>query len=170
MLSMEKNNLSGFTLVELVIVIMVLGILAAVALPKFLNLGTEARKASLEGLKSALISAANMANVKCQLDSSCNLLADGGSFPQTTINGQVIYFHYGYPTGWGRFFVDDGVGGVGYLIDYSGFTYQPHVGGSFLTEFTLNGSPDPSNCKVRYQMAASYTNPILTVSVVSSGC
>jgi len=130
----------------------------------------EARKASLDGLKTALISAGNMANAKCQLNTSCNMQANGGTFPQTSINGQTIYFHYGYPTGWGRFYVNNGVGGVGYLVNYSGFTYQPHIPNSYRTEYTLNGAPSPNNCKVIYQMASLNTSPILTVSVVSSGC
>ncbi len=168
----SKKNIQayGYTLVELVVVIVVLGVLAAVALPKFVNMATDARKASLEGLKSALISAANMANIKCQFDSSCSLLADGGTFPKTIINGKTIYFHYGYPSGWGKFGVDDGVGSVGDLVNFSGFTYQAHVPFSYKTNFTLNGATDPSNCKVQYQMASSNTPPILVVSVVSSGC
>ena len=44
---MKKN---GFTLIELVVVIVILGILAVVAAPKFMNLQNDARNASLKGL------------------------------------------------------------------------------------------------------------------------
>ncbi|HEX7454717.1 MAG TPA: type II secretion system protein [Gallionella sp.] len=48
---------AGFTLIELVMVIVILGILAAVALPKFVNLGADARDASLRGVAGTLSSA-----------------------------------------------------------------------------------------------------------------
>ncbi|GHY14243.1 MSHA biogenesis protein MshA [Vibrio cholerae] len=45
----------GFTLIELVVVIVILGILAVTAAPRFLNLQGDARKASLQGLKVQLM-------------------------------------------------------------------------------------------------------------------
>ncbi|NKF52349.1 prepilin-type N-terminal cleavage/methylation domain-containing protein [Shewanella sp. WXL01] len=44
----------GFTLIELVVVIIILGILAVVAAPKFINLQTDARTSTLNGLKGAI--------------------------------------------------------------------------------------------------------------------
>ncbi|HDV5579764.1 TPA: type II secretion system protein, partial [Vibrio cholerae] len=47
----------GFTLIELVVVIVILGILAVTAAPRFLNLQGDAREASLEGLRGAVAGA-----------------------------------------------------------------------------------------------------------------
>lgn len=51
---MEKSNYSGFTLIELVIIIVILGILAAIAIPKYKDISSDAREAACRGALGAL--------------------------------------------------------------------------------------------------------------------
>ena len=58
--AMRKQGQSGFTLIELIVVIVILGILAATALPKFSSLSGDARLASLNAAKGALATTSAM--------------------------------------------------------------------------------------------------------------
>lgn len=65
---------AGFTLVELIIVIIILGILAVVAVPKFIDLSTDARTAAVTGVAASL-SAANAINYASRKQNSANGVA-----------------------------------------------------------------------------------------------
>jgi len=65
---MKSRQQSGFTLIELVMVIVILGILAVVAVPQFLDLRGDARQASLQGIAGALSSASAINKAACDID------------------------------------------------------------------------------------------------------
>ncbi|ENC6729604.1 type II secretion system protein [Vibrio navarrensis] len=153
----------GFTLIELVVVIVILGILAVTAAPRFLNLQGDAREASLQGLKGAIDGAAGIAYGKAAIAGldSVSTATNLTGVP----NGQVIF---GYPTATSTSlsaFV------TGLAQDWTASGGASTAGATVLFSFAGNtkwGS-GANGCYVQYQAAESTTSSAVT-TVVDDGC
>lgn len=88
--------MQGFTLIELIIVIVILGILAVIVTPKFIDISNDARVASMQGLKGAVESGAELVFMKAAIQGLQNNAAATVDIDNDGVGD--IATQYGYPT------------------------------------------------------------------------
>lgn len=91
------NKGKGFTLIELVVVIIILGILAVTAAPKFINLQSDARVSSLQGIKGAIQGANTLVYSKASLAGQQTSNSAAVNIGPTTVSTRFGYIQ-GNPT------------------------------------------------------------------------
>ena len=148
-----KAMQKGFTLIELIVVIVILGILAATALPRFINVATDARVAAMNGLAGGLRSAVVLAQSRYVAtgDATATTVNMGltGADPVTVAAGT------GIPGG-------TAAGIEAAMQSTDGFVFACAAGNCTITQ---TGSP--AACAVTYTGA---TGAVSTAAVVTANC
>ena len=94
---MQKvSRQQGFTLIELIIVIVLLGILAVTAAPKFLNLQDDARDSVLQGIAGSLESASSVVYGKALIN---DVAGSNDASQNVDVGSSTVSLVYGYPAG-----------------------------------------------------------------------
>ncbi|MEC6824269.1 type II secretion system protein [Photobacterium piscicola] len=161
---MKKQQ--GFTLIELVVVIVILGILAVTAAPKFMNLQNDARNSTLEGLKGAMQGAAGIVYGKAAINGVETI--EGPLTNGAQGNNTGVELVYGYPAatsaGIGAAIVGTESNGDWTLAKGTGLSDgNPKNNTIYYTMNNQANTATATNCVVSYMNATSTAAPTIKV-------
>lgn len=145
---LKQHGQQGFTLIELIMVIVILGILSAFALPRFADFTGDAERSSVEGARASVRSASAIAHAACLASSNCSASASSGE--TVTIEGEVVDMVFGYPA-------QADISGVSGLTDYTA-TDATGAGYVIVSDSEADGSP----CFTYTESAAVNTLPSIS--------
>ena len=159
---MIKTHQNGFTLIELVVVIVILGILAAFAVPRFMGMEGEARASTVKSMAGTLRAAAAMARAKCQAQ-GC------GAGGVVQVDGKQITMINGYP---------DAASIDSTIQDLSGFTPGPganatqrrftKIGGGAACWVQYNQAPNANGFAISYGVGGTVGSPAWNAALATA--
>lgn len=162
----NKFKGAGFTLIEMIIVIVILGILAATALPKFISLSRDAKIAAITQIKVAAETANEFMFLKSQMPSYSTQpvpnradLIDVDTNDDGNFDTRLKWYHLDNTDIEKRVYLSDD-----FVIQYQGIT-TTYIG----YDSNENGQSSDDNCYFKYTQASSATTPPV-YELISNGC
>ena len=158
----QRRGSAGFTLIELIIVITIVGILAAVALPRFVNLQRDARIAKAQSIFGTIRSAAALAKARCEADLATGV-AGGCTSSAGSVNmdGAMVLMVNRYPAA-----TLDGIDLASQVLASDGITITG--GGASARTYDIVGGATTSQCRISYTAAVANAAPVMLID--TTGC
>ena len=152
----NKTNQSGFTLIELIVVITILGILSAFALPRFAALQTDARMAKMNGALGSIKAAAVLSHsiqLTQQLAASATVAMEGAPITMTNAYPDSTNLSIGVAAG---------------FANLAGVAYADFTLANTATVFTVTPDASHAACAVTYTVPAAGGAPTYSNAGVTS--
>lgn len=168
-----KQSMHGFTLIELIIVIVLLGILATVAAPRFLDLSSDAKIATLQGISSELKATIGLAQAKARVNGLRPVATNPGGSQQTEF---VVDFGFGQTEVDWRNLCPESRAELGSRLEFldfiniSGDDFESRVTNQYTLfgyDVPASGTPTNQGCYILYD---SFGDPECTLEVITADC
>lgn len=148
----------GFTIIELIVVVVIISILSAIAIPKYLDMSADARAASIKTAYGAVTAASSMVRALYLAPGTGPASVTMDNISINTVNGYAASANTG------------GIATAAGITDGGGVkgTYSVTIAGS-TTTISIYGATTPASCQVVYNAATSTTSPPV-ISFTTTGC